>query len=161
MKKLFLSAAAVLLVAVGANAQNFSKGDWFLGASVSNLQLDHAFVDGDSATSFELQAQGGYFVGNKFAVDLGVGAGIVEDISAFTFGVGVRYYPVGNFFARVGFDGAKIEDLDLLSQLGVSLGYDLFVSDNVFFEPSVYYRKILNDGGANSIGLSLGVGARF
>lgn len=152
---------AALVVAVSANAQDFNKNDWFLNARISGLELSHTFVDGASATTFDFGFGGGYFFADKFAIDAMLGVGIIEDLSVFTLGAGVRYYPVGNLFARVGYDGTKVEDLDFASMLGLTIGYDWFLTEKVFFEPGVYYKKNLADGGANQIGLSLGLGVKF
>ncbi|MDR2912121.1 MAG: type IX secretion system membrane protein PorP/SprF [Alistipes sp.] len=160
-KAIFLTVAAVVLAVAGANAQSFNKNDWFLDANLSSLGLAHSFVDGESATAFDLNVGGGYFLSDKFAVEAAFGIGIIEDVNAFTFGAGVRYYPYENLFASVGYRGNKVESIDLESNLAVSVGYDLFLSEKVFFEPAVFYQRTLDDIGVNTIGLSLGVGVRF
>lgn len=166
MKKfLFLTMAAVV-VAVSANAQGFSKKDLFLNANISGLNLEHEFVSGGSATAFDLNVGGGYFISDKFAIDALIGIGYaktkgVDGASAFGFGAGVRYYPAGNFFAKVGYDGLKAKNVDLASRLGLTVGYDCFLSEKVFFEPAVYYKKNLAKKGPSTVGLSLGVGVKF
>lgn len=81
--------------------------------------------------------------------------------SSFTFGAGVRYYPVGDLFARIGYSGIVRKEADFSSALGVSVGYDLFLSDKVFFEPALSYSKNLSKLGNHNLGLSLGIGVKF
>ncbi len=162
MKKIIFLAVAALTVAVSANAQ---KGDWVLSGRLSGLDFEHSFVDEYSTTNFNISANVGHFLSDKFMLDatLGLGYEKEKDIdadTAFIFGVGARYYFAGDFFGRVGYEGITGGD-KLVSLAKVSVGYDWFISDKVFFEPAVYYQKDLAKGGYNDIGLSLGVGVKF
>ncbi|MDR2890845.1 MAG: hypothetical protein LBV18_04495 [Alistipes sp.] len=165
----FFATALAIVAAVSANAQKFDKGDWFVGARGSGLDLSFSerLTDSLSVTDFDIAAGGGYFISNKFAVEaeLGFDYGKTEDsdgVSSFVFGAGVRYYPVDNLFARIAYRGvAASNDSGLASTLEAALGYDLFVSEKVFFEPMAYYRRNLAGYGVNTFGLSLGVGVRF
>lgn len=154
---------AAVALSIGANAQDFSKGDWMLNASVSELNLDFS----SSATSLNIGANAGYFISNKFAVEAQLGVDYtkldnVDGATNFAFGAGVRYYPVSNLFARARYLGTKLEGVDdLSSSLGVAVGYDWFLSEKVFFEPALEYRRGLGDGGGNNLGLSLGIGVKF
>lgn len=166
--------AAVLLLAASANAQHsFNKGDWFLGVGSTNLGLNRSFGKNTvSRTNFNLHGYGGYFFADKFAVDALLGASLArigekgqEGYASSTnviFGAGVRYYPVRNLFARLGFRGETNTDLYALS---VDAGYDFFITDKIYFEPSVYYSKNLRKnwmgGRENGVGLSLGFGVKF
>ena len=167
MKKLlFLTMAAVVVAVSGANAQNFNKGDWLLNGSFSGLDLNYGFMKDYSETNVEIQAAVGHFVVDKVAIDATLGLGIwkAKDFDAdttFSFGLGVRYYPTDNLFARVGYNGMSVTDEEYGAALGISVGYDWFLSRNVFFEPAVYYQKTLGEGGGNALGLSLGVGVKF
>ena len=158
--------AAVAVAVSGANAQNFSKGDWFLGAQASGLDLGYSFVDKSNSFDLGLAANAGYFISDKFALDATLGLGFAKEkdidaTSAFVFGIGARYYFAGNFYGRIGYNGDKAKDIDLVSNLGVSVGYSWFLSEKVFFEPAVYYQKNLADGGPNRIGVQLGIGVKF
>ena len=166
MKKVILLAAVAMMAAVGANAQSFKKGDWFVGAQSTSLDFKHRFVEGAAATDFDLSAVGGRFLSDKFAVDAMAGIDYAkvkgaDGANAFNFGAGVRYYPVGNLFARVGYNGQARTNADLISYVDAKVGYDFFFNDKVFFEPAVYYEKNLAKGGENVLGLSLGFGVRF
>ncbi len=164
----FLSVGVLMVVALSANAQNFNKGDWFLNANVSDLNLtySHRPIDSLSVIHFNIGASAGYMISNKFAVDaeFGLDYSKVEDNvgrSSFVFGAGVRYYPVGNLFARIAYQGAVRKNEDLYSVLGVAVGYDWFFSEKMFFEPAVVYTKSLAKDKTYSLGLSLGIGIKF
>jgi hypothetical protein len=59
------SVNAVVMAAAGADAQNISKGDWFLNGQFSSLELAHTFMDEFSSTSLNVAANGGcYPMGN-------------------------------------------------------------------------------------------------
>jgi opacity protein-like surface antigen len=170
MKKGILLVMATVLVAMGANAQNFGKGDRFLGARSTGLGFSHAFGNNvPSDTNINLDGYGGWFLSDKFAVDalLGFNINKVSDLNSsasYNLGVGVRYYPVGNLFARVGYNALirNNDDTGLISDATATVGYDLFLNDNIYFEPAVFYQKnIANDGGKNTLGLSLGLGIKF
>lgn len=176
MKKMILMAAVAVMAAVSANAQNFNKGDWFVGAQSTSLGFMHGFKKDYSGTNFNLSALGGYFLSDKFAVDATAGfthtavkigdknsAGYLNSNSSnFVFGAGVRYYPIGNLFARVGYNGNGGSGSDVTSYIDAKVGYDFFLNDKVYFEPAAYYEKNLNTGGGeNILGLSLGLGVRF
>lgn len=166
MKKMILLAAAAVMAAVSANAQDFNKSDWYFGAQSTGLVLQHRFIDGNSATDFDLNAVGGWFFADKFAADAMLGfdyakwQGYDAD-HALNFGAGVRYYPFGNLFARLGYNGQAANGREVVSYLDAKVGYDLFLSEKVFFEPAVYYEKNLAKGGENILGLSFGIGVKF
>jgi opacity protein-like surface antigen len=167
MKKVFLSAVATVMVMVGASAQDFARGDFFLGAQSTNLGLNHTFGKGIVAnTNFNLNLYGGYFFADMFAVDAMFGVNFVkmkgaDTNSGFTFGAGVRYYPVDNLFARLSYRGDTSTGVKLASTVGIELGYDVFLSDDIFFEPTIYYARTLSGTKANGLGLSLGIGVMF
>ena len=201
MKKAILLAAAAVMFAVGANAQDtrneikketkngFRKGDWTLGVQGSGIGFENHFNDGlGGNTRLDAGLFGSWFLTDKLAVDLSAGfshtrvgnggtyynwngggvsihqGGIKS--STFDFGGGVRYYPVGNLFAGVGYHG-KTGSGTWAQYLGAKVGYDIFLSKNVFFEPAVYFEKnmkknfVYNTGRESVLGLSLGFGMRF
>jgi opacity protein-like surface antigen len=170
MKKLLLTTVALVAIIAGANAQNFKKGDWTLGANLSELNLSHTFSykSSYSTTSFRLATNVGYFVFDKFAVEASAGISysrlrseIKTNSSSFTWGAGVRYYPIGNLFARVYQDRWKSINDEWLSSLTVSVGYDLFISERLFFEPMLYWSKYLVHTTGMDIGIALGIGFKF
>lgn len=69
MKKIILTIATLAAVAASATAQNFQKGDWFLGAGTSNLMFGRLFSKTVSETGLEMAVNGGYFLFDKVAVE--------------------------------------------------------------------------------------------
>lgn len=167
MRKAVLAVAATVMVALGAGAQDFGKGDWFVGANSSIHDWELGGEDALPATWLDVNAFGGRFLSDRLAVDAMAGFNFAKakgsrGASAFIFGAGVRYYPVGNLFARLGYNGRTVKNGNPVSNLDVKIGYDWFVSKRVFFEPALYYEKNINKGGGdNVLGLSLGIGVRF
>lgn len=178
MKKAFLSVAIAAMVAVSANAQNvFKKGDWLAGVQGTGLGFESHFNDGSGGSrQYDAGVFGGWFLLDKLAFDVMAGfshthigtTGTPGSIktSTFDFGGGVRYYPVGNLFARLGYHG-KTGTNRWAQYLGVKVGYDVFLSENVFIEPAVYWEKnmeknwVIDTGRENVLGLSIGIGMRF
>lgn len=160
-------AVAVLMTVLGANAQSFNKGDWFVSAQSTSLDFNTNFGGGSSASNLDLSAAGGYFFTDKFTVDAMAGIDYAkikgaDGVNAFNFGAGIRYYPLGNLFARIGYNGQARTDVDLISYIDAKVGYDLFLSDRIFFEPAVYYEKNITKGAKqNILGLSVGFGFSF
>jgi opacity protein-like surface antigen len=170
MKKIMILvfSGAFSMMAFGVNAQNFEKGNWFMNANASqlNLSVSKSPLEGYSLVSFNINAGTGYFLTDKFAVEAGLGLNYskFEDSdanSSLGFNAGVRYYPVDNLFARFGYSGSVKKDADMSSSLQVKVGYDWFLSDKVFFEPAVFYTNSLDKYGSQNFGLSLGAGVKF
>jgi opacity protein-like surface antigen len=167
MKKVFLSAVATVMVMVGAAAQDFARGDIFLGARSTGMGLNHTFGKGTVAnTNFNLNLYGGYFFADMLAVDAMFGVDFTKLKGAatntgFAFGAGVRYYPVDNLFARLSYRGDTATGVKLASTVSIEVGYDVFLSDDIFFEPAIYYARTLSGTKTNGLGLSLGFGVVF
>jgi hypothetical protein len=170
MKKVLIC-FALLLMAVSVNAQNrFGKGDWFVGVQIPRFDLTSGSHAG-SNFKLNINAMGGWFFSNKFAIDVMAGvshekSGDKADVNFksatnFVFGAGVRYYPVGNLFARVGYIGQPSKTVGFTSYIDVKVGYDVFASKRVLFEPTIYYERGFSHGGGNAFGLSLGIGVKL
>jgi outer membrane protein W len=163
--KFMFAGVLIMTAAFSANAQNFEKGDWCLGANLSELNLNYSFLNENTSTRFKIGSAAGYFFSDKFAVEAGLGLEYtkrndVKTSSAFTFDVAARYYPVGNLFGMIDY-GGNVSGGSVSSFLGVTLGYDWFISKTVFFEPAIYYSTGLEEWGGDSLGLMLGVGVKF
>ncbi|MDR2911674.1 MAG: hypothetical protein LBV38_00005 [Alistipes sp.] len=179
MKKVILLSVGLVFIALAAatnaNAQGFRKGDWVVNANVSGLEFNRLSQNDNprqpdeklSVTDFDVTAQAGYFIFDKLAVNAVVSFNyekwsyLDDSTSSFGFGAGVRYYPVGNLFAGVDYIGQTSGDSDFGSHGKVSVGYDWFLADNVFFEPAVFYSKKFAKNGSENFGLSLGLGVKF
>lgn len=165
MRKIVFFIVTLAAVVASANAQNFEKGDWFLGAGASNLMLGSLFSKTASETALEMTVNGGYFLFDKMAVETQLTFDYEwydhKCYSNYSFGADLRYYPVGNFFGAVGYAGTVSDNLPLSSYFMVIAGYDWFVSERVFFEPALCYWKRLTKNSLNSISLNLAVGVKF
>lgn len=153
-----------------ANAQ-FKAGDKTLSGKLTNFNFGYIVGDNDySAINVDLSVAGSYFVIDKLAVEamLGITSSkySVGDYSSdastgFGFGIGARYYVWDALYAGLTYQGQKNTDQDLINLLNIEVGYDYYITDNVFFEPAVYFTKNLNDGGRSKFGLSIGIGVNF
>lgn len=168
----FVLIAALAVAAVGANAQNWSKGDVFTGAQIDNLSINHTSYKGHKETTFGLAVNAGYFFTNRLALDITAGIDTIntkrDEVktkgTVGTFGAGLRVYPVGNLFARVGYDLAAAKGTNPSNYVGLTVGYDVFLSKRVFVTPAVYYKKGLKNKdtlASNNFGLQAGFGVRF
>lgn len=91
MKKLILL-VCLLATTLVAQAQ-FEKGKWMVNPSVTGLNLTHD-TETDK-TSFGINAQGGAFLVDNFALLVNAGARWNEqqgDCHVYNMGVGIRYY---------------------------------------------------------------------
>ncbi len=162
MKKVFIAAAA--LMAFGfANAQEkasgqTAKGKWLIEANTGfggahSADTSFKFDSSDGNTTWNIGAEGGYFVANNLAVKLGLGyadlgdaGGLLEDnITAFTYKVGVKYYIESMIPVQVDYSGASYKDADENpSYVGLQAGYAIFLGNNVSIEPGVKYNISMN-----------------
>ena len=166
MKKVFLIMLAVLLGFTTANAQ-FEKGGKTLSGRLSGLDLSFGKSNGENFLNANLSLAGSYFVADKIAVEglLGVQTekyGDLDAATAFTFGIGARYYLYEGLFAGVAYQGVKLQDVDLLSYLDAQIGYDYYITENVFIEPAFHFVKGISSlDKSSTFGLSLGIGVNF
>lgn len=160
---------AVMLCVGAANAQ-FTQGSKMFSANATGLGLDFTKIKDvdDMHINFGLMGKGSYFVIDNLAITAGLGfnyekMGDLIDDNAFAFEVGGRYYLVNALYAGLAYEGNKMKDVDLQSYGKLEVGYDIFISDNVFFEPAVYFKKGFGDAAKDvtQFGLSVGIGVTF
>lgn len=162
MKKIALM-VCLLVATVAAQAQ-FEKGKWFVNPSVSGLDLTHD--TGMDKTSFGLEAQGGAFLVDNFAllVDLGGSWNTMgTDVDVYSAGVGCRYYfnKVGVYMgANVGVNRYEFghDDGATRCRFGLEAGYAFFLSRTVTIEPAAYWNV---DKDRSRYGLKVGFGFYF
>jgi hypothetical protein len=95
-------------------------------------------------------------------LDLGIDGVDAVNSTGFGFGVGARYYFYQGLYAGLGYQGFKAKDIDLASYGNIQVGYDYYITDNVFFEPAVYFKKGFSKvDKSNEFGLSIGIGVNF
>jgi len=163
MKKLLLVLLAVASLSTVAVAQsNVSKGKFIVGANVTELNLDIL-----QDFSLSLDAGGGYFIADNFAILGQVGAGFADDITLFRLFVGAGYYimPTAtgafNIKALVGFNTGKVygySDTAFAAMIGA--GYSFFLNDYVSLDPMLNLGIPFEEGDV-SLGLGIGFSIYF
>lgn len=154
MKKCLIIALAVLMLAgTSVTAQNTSKGNWLVTASlldlgnISGSGLDMSFGDG---SSFNLGVGGGYFLIDKLALMGEFGMFFTDGSNAVGMDVGARYYFAevgpGSFYAGglLGFD--KWKDADAQFALQLNCGYAFFLNEHVSLDPIIKLNIPFTDG---------------
>ena len=153
MKKIILSAIAVMAFGF-ANAQEQTKeGKWLIeantgfGAGVGTTSF--GLSTNDDITQWNIGAEAGYFVIDNLAVKLGLGygdTGAEGASSSFAYKIGAKYYIVNKFPVEVSFNGVNYEDWDdNPSFVGLQGGYAWFLGPNVSVEPGLRYNVSLDD----------------
>ncbi|MBO4826685.1 MAG: hypothetical protein J5506_05560 [Prevotella sp.] len=164
MKKIAMMIVA-LAMTVAAQAQYygykttpFHQDKYFIGASVSGLDLHYNSVDD---FTLGLNATAGYFVFDNWLVLGNVGFntnGPADD--SFSFGGGARYYIEQNGLylgANLNYVHAYKGCNDLMP--GVEVGYAFFLSRTVTVEPAIYYNISTKDfSDRSTVGLKIGFG---
>lgn len=150
MKKIILAAIAVMGFGFANAQEQTAKGKWLIeantgfGNGVGSTSFGLWSQDGN--TSWNIGAEGGYFVADNLAVKLGLGYGDNGDSNAFAYKVGAKYYVANKFPLEVSYNGMSIKDLDENpSYLGLQGGYAWFVGKNISVEPGIRYNVSLND----------------
>jgi hypothetical protein len=173
MKKMFLIMLVALLSATAVNAQ-FTKGGKTLSGRLSGFDFEYDFADYDKMLAVNLSIAGSYFVADNLAITAEVGLfsskyetkyaqqTYTDNSTNFTFGAGVRYYFSGGLYGGLAYTGILNNYGDYGSILHLEVGYDYYITDNVFFEPAIYYEPSLYGSNSRSaVGLSIGVGVKF
>ena len=170
MKKLFL-AFSLMLACTFATAQTQQGGKFlevgtsFTPSTVSSTGIN--FTTTDKLNTFNVGAEGGYFVADNLALKAGLGYGDVaydgENLgSAFSYKVGVKYYAGGFIPLGVDFNGAEVKGAnENPNYVGLSAGYAWFVGDRVSFEPTLRYDLSTNDTYKNVFSAGLGINVFF
>ena len=136
---------------------SINKGNSFLYAGSNSLGITFA----DDAKNVNLNAMGGYFIANKFALVGGVGYSWLSfnnySDNTWIFMAGVRGYLIE---AKSG--GLFLESLLLFAQtdiLRLTAGYSLFLNSRVAVEPTVNYGLTFdkNDPNVFAIGANFSI----
>ncbi len=170
MKKLLLSLSLFLAFAfTNAQTQQGNKflevGTSFTPSTVSSTGIN--FTTSDKLNTFNVGAEGGYFVADNLALKAGLGYGDMsydgENLgSAFSYKVGMKYYAGGFVPLGVDFNGADVKGSNSNpNYVGLSAGYAWFVGDQVSFEPHGRYDISTNSDYKNVFSLGLGINVFF
>lgn len=150
MKKIVLAAIAVLTFGWANAQEQTAEGKWLIetntsfgAAQVGNTGFSLWSTDG--TTTWNVGAEGGYFVANNLAVKVGLGYGDNGSDSSFSYKVGGKYYIANKFPVEVSYTGQTIKDQETASFVGLQGGYAWFIGKNVSVEPGLRYNVCLND----------------
>jgi hypothetical protein len=170
MKKIFLIITVVVAGVITVSAQQFTQGGKTLSGRLTNFGLGFTKYKGvdDMQINLNLGVNGAYFVIDKLAITGGfsIESNKMGDVNSTDFGitVGGRYYFAGAFYGGLAYEGFKpgTAGSDFRNYGRVEAGYDYYITDNVFFEPAVYFRKGLsNSDKSSTFGISIGIGVNF
>jgi hypothetical protein len=141
MKKMILTLALSLLVAVGVNAQNV-KGDWYVGTGdIANL----------SWTEWSVSPSMGYAVSDKLMVGLNVSQ--TDSSSDLELDIHARYFMTLGGHDLFLYGSAPNLDTDNIS-LGLGKMFTLY--KGVFVDPKIVYNV-----GEKTTNMMLGFGLKF
>lgn len=154
MKKIILAAIAVMTVGFASAQEQTKKGKYLIegntsfgGNGLGNTGF--ALSSEDGTTSWNIGAEGGYFVMDNLAVKAGLGygdTGADYGGSTFSYKVGAKYYVINKIPFEVSYTGASVKDADENpSYLGIQGGYAWFIGNNISIEPGLRYNLTLND----------------
>lgn len=168
MKKVILMAVIAILCMNTASAQ-FEKGSKTLSANVTGLNLGFTSIKDadDTHIDFNIMAKGSYFIIDNLAITVGLGLAYQEigdyNDHVFQFEVGGRYYLYQGLYGALAYEGGKMRFSDLASFGKIEVGYDFYISENVFFEPAIYFEKGFGNTAKDitRYGLAIGIGVNF
>jgi hypothetical protein len=168
MKKVILMMTIAVFGFASANAQ-FEAGKKTLIAKSAGLDFGVLKFKGDKESSIALNfgIEGSYFVADNFAVKAGFSIDSEkygdDSNTDFGFNIGAKYYLYKALYAGLSYEGHQpgYKDADFLSYGKLEIGYDYYITDNVFFEPAIYFRQGFSKPESTKFGLSIGIGVNF
>jgi uncharacterized protein YxeA len=158
---------------IGVNSQNDnSKYYSYTGFDLNNNGYAYASTryEGNSEntnTHFNLSITGSSFVSDNLAIEIGLGYSDQRiywaSYNSIDYSIGAKYYFWKNVFGGLSFQGNSAFDWGTLVYSDISFGATFYVTDKVFFEPAVHFKKNLNNDYeyGDKIGLSIGIGRKF
>lgn len=175
MKKILLITLTILFSIASANAQKFKKGDKSLSLGSTGIAIEEI----NDVWQFSVGLNGNIFLHDKIALDAGAMfiGGDAELTDVFQIGIGAKVYPVKELFVSAtpiyAHISEAVEKNHFLLQFG--LGYDIFVKENIYIEPAIYYNIQLTDDKAvynpeskkdekfdlTGFGFALSIGVKF
>lgn len=152
MKKIILAAIAVMTFGFASAQEQTKKGKYLIEGNTSfgatgTGNTGFALSSEDGETTWNIGAEGGYFVMDNLAVKVGLGYGDQgHDSSVFSYKVGAKYYVINKIPVELSYTGASVKNADENpSYLGIQGGYAWFIGKNVSVEPGLRYNVTLND----------------
>lgn len=158
MMKKILCLLTFLLSMSAISQDATSKGKYFFEAGTSSFgenTIKHgnstAFnvFSSDGTTVFSLGFEGGSFIVDNTAIKFGLGYTDLDFSTFLTYKFGFKHYAGGNVPIQVDITGSVPENQGLVDTpdplwLGLQLGYAVFLSDDIAFEPTFRYNASLN-----------------
>lgn len=171
MKKIILAAIAVMTVGFASAQEQTKKGKYLIEGNTSfgatgTGNTGFALSSEDGTTSWNIGAEGGYFVADNLALKVGLGygdTGADYGGSIFSYKVGAKYYVINKIPFEVSYTGASVKDADENpSYLGIQGGYAWFIGNNISIEPGLRYNVTLNeDYGKDVLQFNIGFALHF
>lgn len=162
MKRILLSLLVAVFTCTGAFAQ-FEKGTWYLGSSLTGLNLSHSKFQG---TAFGIQASAGNFLADNLMLMINFKGDYQKGPDETSVGAQVRYY-----LSQYGFYGAAGFSYKFLTFEGLhsntscvtpEIGYTYYLNHYLAVEPAVYYDLALkNTKDTSKFGLKIGLAIYF
>ena len=147
----------VLLLTFSFNSfSQIEKNTLMIWGSAS-FDNQHTKSTNNTSTSLKINPQFGFFFADNFAVGAVFGINNFGSVKSWSASPFVRYY-LKYLFTEVSY-GLKRETIgdfsDNSSVLKGSIGYAVFLNDNVALEPSLYYSQ--NFAGGKTYGSNYGI----
>jgi Outer membrane protein beta-barrel domain len=175
MKNLIIAAIAVLSIGVVSAQEQTKKGKWLIEANtgfgdrVGTTQI--GFNSTEFGSSYNVGAEGGYFVMDNLAIKAGLGFGgnnpkNDKSTSVFSYKIGAKYYVINTIPFELSYNGVTFSDNNGKnpSFLGIQGGYAIFLGNNVSIEPGLRYNYSLlkkEDGGVSAFQFNVGFALHF
>lgn len=136
MKKLLLLSFIFLLSATISNAQKLERGDAIFAIGINAVNCDKAASDWLAFGSIN----GTFILSKHFAIEVNaMYTKDKRDSDILLMGGGLRLYPTDGLFLNIGPQFIAVDnESSFLFQVG--MGYDLFLTDNIYMEPAIHYN---------------------
>jgi hypothetical protein len=157
-----------------SSADQTAVGNWLIEANtgfggdggVGSTQF--GLVSRDGKTSYNIGAEGGYFILDDLAIKVGLGygdTGIEGSKGAFAYKIGAKYYVIRMIPVELSYTGVSVSGAtENPSYVGIQAGYAWFLGKNVSLEPGLRYNYALlskDKGGISNLQFNIGFALHF
>lgn len=158
MKKIIFTILIVLGISFISTSQVY-KNTWMVGGSAGFTSY-HDKVTDNTSSSLQINPQLGFFFADNFAAGALFGINNLGSVKSWSVSPFVRYY-LKYLYTEVsyGFERRTLGDIsDNTSVLKGSIGYAMFLNDNVALEPAFYYAQNFASGNTSGSQFGLQIG---
>ena len=167
MKKWILVAIISTMGLNVLNAQNFFKGEKAIAARVSNFDVKYSkYKDSGSQTDFIFGFKGDYFLIDDLTLTGGFDYSYVKKDNQLLGEIGCKYYYWKYLYGGLFYQG--LYDFGRLNSRGkIEAGATLYIADNVFIEPAIFFIQGQHAFGVGRVehlsqfGLAVSIGVNF